>query len=365
MVKKPTKDEPSGEEVIGTGNDARVARLNAIGDAVDRGRADELADVNDDETTTAFIAPELTEEEAGRREAAIRPDPDGTVAAELARAEAEANQDAGEAPPEGEVSPAAVAEPPPKIKVKLNGQEVELTQEELIARASEADAAKAEAKRLKDEAAAAAKPAAAPAGPSQPSAEDRAAAEAAELEERRALARAIQMGTEEEAMAALERVAERGARRTTADAEATARLVDERMSFKEAATWFSTEYADIVDDQTLRDLALKRDQELVASGDRRPYRERYREIGDGLRDWVKGLTRPADGAAPVDAPKPAAPAAATRVDRKAAAAAHAAPAASSVRAPKATGADEEKEETTQETIAKMAQARGGPQWLRG
>lgn len=349
MAKKPVvAAEPSDEETVGTGNDDRIARLNAIGDNLDRGRADEFADVNDDETTTAFVAPPAEE--------------DDVVAEELARAEAEANLTAEP----GEETPVVVE---PKIKVKLGNQEVELTQAELIARAQEAEAAKAEVKQLKE---AAAKPAAVVEPESKPnsqlSPEDRAAAEAAEQEERRALARAIQVGTEEEAMAALEQMQERGNRRQRVDADATAKLVDERMSFKEAATWFATEYEDIVSDQTLLDLALKRDQELVASGDRRTYRERYQEIGGNLRIWVKGLRepsvpQPAEGSPEAHAStEPNTP---TRVDRKAAAAVHAAPAASSVRAPKAAGSGEEKEETTQETIAKMKESRGGPQWLRG
>jgi hypothetical protein len=52
------------EEAVGTGNDDRIARLNAIADQTDSERADEFANVNDDGTTEPFtVEAQQTEEE--------------------------------------------------------------------------------------------------------------------------------------------------------------------------------------------------------------------------------------------------------------------------------------------------------------
>jgi hypothetical protein len=64
--------ENSGD-AIGTGNDARVAMLDRINDVNDSARAEELAEVHDDGTTSEFKV-------------------DATTTAELERAQLEANR---------------------------------------------------------------------------------------------------------------------------------------------------------------------------------------------------------------------------------------------------------------------------------
>jgi len=312
-------------EVIGTGNNTRLAMYAQINDQNDKVLAagGDLADVNDDGTTTAFQPDEnLSDEEIAARE--------------LQRAADEANQTG--------VTEPAPADTPVKHKLKVNGKDLELTTEELIERAQKVESADEylkEAARLKRET----QP---PITQPQPSTEDVAAVLS---EERRALVRAIQMGTEEEAMAAIEKLQARTT--PSVNTDDISRAVDERITFNDAVNWFQTEYKDIVADQTLLNVTLQRDKELLATGDKRGYRERYEEIGNEVRKWRDQLVK---SATPPAAPEP------DKQTRKASA--PAVPSGASTKAPQATD-DEEREESVGEVISAMAKARGGPQWLRG
>jgi len=333
MAKDETKVNTTDDgDVIGTGNDARLKMYAQINDQNDKLLAQngDLADVNDDNTTSPFNPDaSLTDEEITARE--------------LQRAADEANQTAS--PDE----PGAAPGEPVKHKLKVNGRELELTTEELIERAQKVEAADnylAEAARLKREAEQRnttqnTQP--------QPSAED----VATELrEERRALVRAIQMGTEEEAMAAIEKLEARNTPSVNYTDDIT-RAVDERITFNDAVTRFQTEFKDLVEDPTLLNVVLSRDKELLAQGDKRSYWERYQEIGKQVRDWRDTLVKKAT---PAETQKP------DKETRKATA--PVVPQAASTKAP-AQADDEEREETPGEIIAAMAKARGGPQWLRG
>ncbi len=330
MAKDKAEVETNDQgETIGNGNDARLKMYAQINDQNDRTLAEngDLADVNDDNTTSPFNADaNLTDEEIAARE--------------LQRADAEANQtapdDAG-SPPE-----------PVKHKIKVNGRELELTTEELIERAQKVEAADgylSEAARIKREAEQQAQ--LATHQQQQPSHEDVAAAL---QEERRALVRAIQMGTEEEAMAAIEKLQARSTPSVNTD-EIT-KAVDERITFNDAVTRFQTEFKDLVTDPTLLNVVLQRDRELLAQGDKRSYWERYQEIGKQVRDWRDTLVK----AATPPAKEP------DKQTRKASATA--VPTAASTKAPQAAD-EEEQEESMSEVIAAMAKSRGGPQWLRG
>lgn len=318
-------------DAIGTGNDARLKMLAQINDQNDKQLAEggDLADVNDDGTTTAFSADEnLTDEEIAARE--------------LKRAEDEANAKAAEE------AGAAEQHAEEKHKIKVNGKELELSTQELIERAQKIEAAdeylKEAAAKLRE--AEAAKPAAKP----QPSEQDVAAAA---LEERRALVRAIQMGTEDEAMAAIEKLQSKPIPSVSADD--VARTVDERLTFNDAVSRFQTEFKDLADDPVLLNIVLQRDKDLIAQGDKRTYWERYDDIGKSVRAWKESIAKPAEKADDKEA-KP------DKQTRKASA--PAVPAGAGTKAPAATS-DEDKEETVGEVISAMAKARGGPQWLRG
>ncbi len=315
----------SGADTIGTGNAARLALLDRINDGNDSTRADEFQDVNDDGSTAAFVAPKTDDEEVD----------DETIEADVV------------AP----VTEDSVAPAIPKLKV--NGVEMDLTPE-LIEKAQKIASAD---KYLEDAVTRSkATPAPAPAIKETaplPSPED---VEKERLNEELALVRAIQMGTEEEAVVALRKI--RSTQRPDSlTADDVGRIADERLTFNTAIEWFNTEYADLIEDTNLHAMVLRKDDEAVRSGDKRSYRERYKAIGDEIRGWRDGVVAkhaPAPAAAP-------APVANPKDVRKANA--PAVPVAANARQKPAADNDEP-DESTATVIAKMAQARGGPQWAR-
>lgn len=316
------KDIPNGEDVVGTGNDARLKMYEQINDANDKALAEEgaLADVNDDDTTSEFIPANATDEEITARE--------------LDRAEEESGSEVAE------------EEEPQKYKIKVNGKEEELTMEELIERAQKSQAAEEkfqEAARLRAEADALRKQ-----NIEQPSPKDVADKK---REEDRALVRAIQVGTEDEAMAAIEKLRQGNTPSVTTDE--VARTIDERLTFNEAVNRFKTEFSDIVSDPVLLDLVLTRDKSLIEQGDRRGYWERYENIGNDVRKWVQEKTKPVTPSAVTQEQ--------TKQQRKASA--PAAPKGASQKAPEAV-AEEDQDIPTSQVIAEMAKARGGPQFMR-
>lgn len=303
-------DEGGGAEssggAVGTGNEARVAMLESINDALDAGdRGEELAHVNDDDTTEPF----RTETKPPGEEVA----------------------------PKDETAVVVEESTPAKVKIKVNGEELELTQEQLIERAQKVESAD----RYLAEAAAAKRAAAPP--KEEPKTEE---------VDYKALVRAIQVGTEEEAEAALRKLQTTQARPPT-PMDDVSRVVDERLKFQDAMKAFSTEYADILSDPKLNKMAQQMDEEMLANGDIRSYASRYTEIGENLRGWVTKLGGgKKEEPAKVDT---------TRQERK-----EAAPttptAAAGKNAPPKTESDEDDNPTS--VISKMAAARGGPQWMR-
>ena len=311
--------DPDVTGAVGTGNDARVALLDSIADSADGIRAEELADVNEDGSLTPFKASTAPAEDAEDAEEAAH-----TPAAD------------------------AVAEPR-KYRIKVNGKELELSEEEMIARVQKIESADeylrqaAEVKRLSAEPAPAK-----PAGPTQEEIQRR------NDEEDRALVRAIQMGTEEEAAAALRKVREQaGAARPSLTRDDISSTIDERLAFNTAIDTFSKDYKDVWTDPVLKKLALDRDSELLKAGDARTYAERYASIGDEIRAWKEKL---------VPAAKPPVTNLAEKTIRKAAA--PAAPVAAASAKTKPPAAEEEVDDDPSSVIANMAKVRGGPQWMR-
>jgi hypothetical protein len=317
---RPADDGSEGGAggAVGTGNDARIALLNQIGDTLDESRSDELANVNDDDTTEPFRVEKLAPEDDTRV-----PDPEVT-------------------PPASEVAPEPAA--PKKFKLKVNGRELELTQEELIARAQKVESAD-EYLRTAKQTARQADP-----EPPRPSAEE---LQRQQDEEDRALVRAIQMGTEEEAAAALRKLRQQASARPSINMDDVSRTIDERLEFNTAITQFNKDFSDIVSDPFLKKLALDRDTELLAQGDTRQYSERYLEIGQQLRAWKESLA-PATAA-------PTSPTTSEKLERKAAAPAVPTSATAKTKAP---AAEVDEDDTPSSVIANMAKSRGGPQWMR-
>lgn len=303
---------------IGTGNADRLAIMQEINDRNDTLRADELQDVQDDETLTPFVVQDADGEQRDLTDDTTQ---DPEAEAEIARLAAETEEEP--------------AKTPERIKRTIGGKEYNLTLDEWLARASKienADLYLAEAARLRNE--------------QTVKAVSTAPTEQQLVEDDLAIARAIQMGTEEEAVAALKKLRQAGPSVSPAD---IARTIDERLTFNDAIKQFRTQFKDIAGDPTLNQMAMDTDAKLIAQGDRRPYEERYAEIGENIRGWVKTLakTTSTPGAA--------------KLERKAAV--DSVPKGAAKKAE--SGAEEEKEETVQDIIAQMAASRGGVQWQKG
>lgn len=314
-------------EAVGSGNDARVAFLNAINDANDEARADELAHVNDDGTTEAYT-PLLNADAEDQQQV------DDAIEAQTS----EANTDDADAALSEEL-----------FTIKVNGTDRQLTRAQLIERAQKVEAADtylADAARIRREAQAATTP-----QKQAPSAEEAARAQDEDL---RGRVRAIQMGSEEEAIAALKGLLPAPAPSLTRDD--VVRAMDERLTFKDAYGRFEKDFADVLGDKVLRELAFNKDRQMLAQGDTRGYAERFTAIGTELRTWRDSLTpsatKPPAAADPLE----------TKAQRKAAA-----PSAPKPAAAKSAAAlsEDEGEESASDVIAKIAKARGAaPHWAR-
>jgi len=303
-------------EVVGSGNDSRLKLYNEIADGLDRFRSEELAHVNDDGSTEEFSLEEV-EEEASQ----LGEEPD-TPEEESSSNEPESFQ----------------SEVPPRYRIKVNGVEQELSLDELIARAQKVEAADQylnEASRLYKEAKSHNQPA------------NQSADNSKVEEDDLALARAIQMGSEEEAVNAIRKLKSNGLSK-----DDLTRQIDERMIFQEANRFFATEYKDIVSNPRLYEMAIRRDAELIQSGDTRSFKDRYDAIGKEIRGWVKEISGNVSSSTLSQEQKK---------ERK-----EAAPTAPKSVALKAQQeVEEESEPTTQEIIQGIAKSRGGPQWMRG
>jgi hypothetical protein len=327
---------PSGGDAIGTGNDARVAMLNAIGDRHDEFRAEELADIRDDGSTEEFV---------------------------VQRADGE-QEDLTEDPPIVEPeTPPRVDEPAPldtaqMITRKVNGKLVTKPLEEWLVDASKVNAADEylqDAARLRKEVVR--EPA--PQEPQQPvlTPEQLAAERREKLRQR---VRAIQMGTEDEAISAFEEM-ENAVSRPTITADDINRVTDERLKFNTAISEFRKEFSDLVSNPQLNRMVLDMDAALIARGDKRSYSERYTEVGQAVRQWRDDLIKSST-------PEPTVPAAeknVTSLDTRRAAKAAAPKVPQAASKSSTPPPEDDGEEDVSSVIAGIAKARGGPQWARG
>lgn len=310
------------QDVIGSSNDDRVARLNAIADQTDAGRADEFANVNDDGSTEPYAV-----------ESAQVDTDDTTVSEE----EQSAAGDEDTAPTSTEAK---------RYRIKVNGKELELTEAQLIERAQKIEAADeylrqaAEARRKLEQIA-------------RPEV-DEAEIRRRQDEEDRALVRAIQVGTEEEATVALRKLREQTSARPSLSRDDVSRTIDERLAFNQAIEKFSSEYNDVWSDPILKKIALDRDAQLLKEGDQRSYWERYSTIGEEIRTWKQSIA---------PAPKPAETTMATKAERKASAP-KVPTATASVKSKPVKVEEDDVDDSPSSVIASMAQRRGGPQWMR-
>jgi hypothetical protein len=154
-------------------------------------------------------------------------------------------------------------------------------------------------------------------------------------------AHAVQYGSEAEAKDALagliDAAASKGKTLTHTD-------VLELLDYRDARKWAETEYKDVLGDPKLRTLFVSTEREKRAAGDGRPYRDLYQDIGNGLREWAKGI-------APTPAPQPGT---GTREEVKAR---KTTVVSVPTAAARQTPPQEPKVPTPSETIAKMREAR--------
>ena len=258
-------------------------------------------------------APTLTSQESPRMR-----NLDAIAASRLAQineeTSMEADPDSEGLTPEEQVA-AQTADPVPveKVKVKVDGAELEVSQEELVRtfqKNAAADKRLEEATRLLREAEqlAATRTAAAPAPqeaqPQPATTED----PVAKLrEDAAATLSKLYDGDQEaatEALVALMLKVSGGGQPTqqtpTIDPSALTDQVLEQLSFKDALRKVQTDYPDLVTDPNLERLTAMRAEELIASG--KPRSDALLEAADGL---YKSLGRVPTGrqAAPADAPK--------------------------------------------------------------
>ena len=320
-------------EAIGTQNNARLALMNQIGDNLDEARAEELIEFDEDGQVTQFVPHEHDED--------LTPSDDGGVTQEeLDRMEQEASSDGDSE--EGEQQQAASE---PKFKIKVNGSELELSESELIERAQKvaaADTYLATAAKIKRDAEETARRNT----KTQETSEEEPDSSRIDMRE---LARAIQMGTEEEAIEALAKLQSR----PSVTADDMTRTVDERLAFKEAAKRFESEFGDVLKDPKLKQMVIDEDLRLLKAGDTREYYERFANIGAQVRTWRDSLVKEFAPKPPVVDPE--------KQTRKAAA--KTVPKAASRKSP-APVVEDDRDESASSVIASMAKSRGGPQWMR-
>lgn len=164
------------------------------------------------------------------------------------------------------------------------------------------------------------------------------------------LAEIIQYGTKEQAAQAIAQLRKAGQSSENAQlmmAKQLPQVVSDQLAFHEAAKFVQSEYGDLLTDPYLKQLFFLKENELRGTGDRRPYVELYKEIGEGLRThFNKPKTT---HAAQQPAPK--------TLEQKVAAKA-AAPAAPKLASARMEGKGEAKAPTREEIIAQMQKARG-------
>lgn len=297
---------------------------------VDQERLDRLDQIGD----------KVTANYGGQEPAKVEPEPEPKVTRELVNqpkdpktgkflskdpeaepvAETPAEEPAAETPAE----PEAAVEPPvvQKHKLKVNGKELELTTDELIARAQKVEAADDYLRQAVQLHKATKEPAPEPKAPASVEEDDA------------ALARAIQTGTEDEAVAAIKKMR---ARPSTSQDDVL-RIVNTQLAINEANRKFESDYSDIAKDPNLMALVAVEMQKRIQQRDPRSYQENLMEVAEGVKNWKASFV-------------PASAQVQEKLARKATVTVIPTAAA------RAAGKTEEKPETAAETIADMAKQR--------
>lgn len=256
-----TPDEPHVNGEPGNQNDKRLAMLEAIADNADDQRKESLVDVTTESYNDLPGTMETIEQQA----------------AEAKSEEAEETEETQEAAEETEQQEASAPVEAKKFKIKVNGNEQEVTEEELIARAQKVSAADqylTEAAKLYAEAAK---------NSTKPSAEDVSRVEEDDL----ALARAIQMGSEEEAVKAIKSL--KGSQRLSTDdvSKIIDSRFDQRMQFQRDLSKFTEEYKDLLANPDAKAMVFELDESYHLKGESPGY-NRFKKAADAVGKIFKG-----------------------------------------------------------------------------
>jgi len=172
-----------------------------------------------------------------------------------------------------------------KIRLKVAGEEKDFTLDELKAVASKnlaADKYLAEAAEAKRQAEALLQSTKAPTSTTE-TAQNSDTPTDEDLE----IARALQVGSEEDAARVVARIRKGLIQAPSVDLDAVAKKTEENIEFKQNVSWFREQYPEIFADPDYMLLAVKRDDEIrreeLAQGKVSSYRDRYARIGDDLR----------------------------------------------------------------------------------
>ena len=249
---------------IGNRNQEQIDRRNAIAS-----RADEQEDRQTDDFDGDRIVPPDPDEEAER--AAARAEQEAEE--ERQRLEAEANERAAR----GDQEAGAVHAEPKKYKLKVNGRDVELTEEELLQRASKVESADEYLKLARE-----AVKGAQALGPSK----DDSASDGEDVTED-TLTSALQGDPE-----AIKKVAAR-LKKPSAVTPDVLTALDDRMSFRDAVNWFRGEYKDIVNDPMAYQLVVAEDSRIAKEDPGLSYQARLRRAGDKVKSWLSEKTKSA------------------------------------------------------------------------
>lgn len=320
-----------------TRNQSRVDRLNAIADNNDKAKAGEMSDTDGDLVLTGADDNKLIAEEAQKAADEIAK---AEAAAKALQEEGAAQETIGE-----EVEPTQAAEKTEETSNEVdderskkidgvthyltvvNGKEKWLTLEQLIATSQKIESADeylANAKKNETK--------------TEPVKEVEVKVERPDW--KKTLHDAV-MGDEE----AISKVASALESRPSEVTPDVVRQIDDRSRFLRAAEWFEETYGDLLADARLKKLVYEEDAELAKANPQMPYKQRLKTAGDAIRTAVSGWTKQPEkvvvktSTAKQEAKRtlPVVPQAAMRQAMK---------------------ADEEDEETVEQSIAKMAQARG-------
>lgn len=178
-------------------------------------------------------------------------------------------------------------EKPRTFKLKINGQEVDLSEQELIERAQKVEAADrylAEKKREADLLIAETR-----LRLEQPSAQPVDTAQQEVSDEDLELVRVLQIGDEHTAARALKARMAKLTSQPAIHMDAIAAKVKDDMEHANATKWFQQEYKEIVTDPKLMMVANQLDADFrkldLANKQVTPYLDRYRQIGEEVRKW--------------------------------------------------------------------------------